>query len=251
MVPGSGLEHWQVMNHTLRATCLAFAASLALVGCAATDTPSAAPAASSQATGSAGATVAPLPAASPGATSSPKQEAAPAGYRFVEAPRVGLTLAIPEQMKLLASGTELQSLSEKELKAEADAEGKTVEQFHARWDNVDVVAYAKDVKDDVISVEVTIAPDLTAVPSADTLAQAATKSGLEDAKTFETDTIFGKATGFEARNAGKDGSAGWQMASVYAATPEGTVFSMTVYTADADQMAKALPTIIGSWAKVG
>lgn len=241
----SRLEDWRAMNHALRPFGLVIAAGLALSGCSAAQTTSPTAASSPAASPS----TASLPAPDPSASASP--EAAPAGYRFVEAPRIGLTLAIPKQMTLLASGTELQSLTEKELKAEAEAEGKTVEQFHARWDNVDVVAYAKDVSDDVISIEVTVAPDLTTVPTADSLAQAATKSGLQDPKTFQTETVFGTANGFEAHNAGKEGSAGWQMASVYAATTQGTVFSMTVYTADETTMAKVLPTIIGSWATVG
>ena len=50
---------------------------------------------------------------------------------------LGLTLAIPEDMSILASGSALTTMTDEELQSEAEAEGKTLEEFHERWDNVE------------------------------------------------------------------------------------------------------------------
>lgn len=219
------------------------AALLALTGCGA--------AAESATTATTETSAPALPTASTSSSAVGAEEAAPDGYRFVEAPMLGLTLAIPEDMSILASGSDLTTMTDEQLQSEADAEGKTVEEFHARWDNVDLVAYANDVSDGVISVELTLAPTLTELPTAETLLKAAESSGLEGAKTFEVDTLYGTGIGFQATKPAEGDAAEWQMASIYSQNTEGTVFSLTLYTSTEDAMATSMPIILASMASVG
>lgn len=246
--------------HTRRAAGLAIglAAALALSGCGSTsdqaDESTSAPT-SSTPTSSAPAA---LPSTSPSAEPSPSvtasEEVAPEGYRFVQATMLGLTMAIPEDMVQYASGYALTTMTDEEIESEAEAEGKTVEQFHARWDNVDLVAYSVQDTDPVLSVELTLAPNLTEVPSTDVLIEAATDQGLENLKEFELDTVLGTAPGFFATSpvqGGQDGADSWVMASLYAQTADGVVFTMTLYTPDQESMDEQLPIIVDSWATVG
>lgn len=234
---------------------LSLTAVVALSGCstATTGDSSASSSASSAVTPSAAASSesASLPTASTSSSAVGTEEAAPAGYRYVEAPMLGLTLAIPEDMSILASGSALTTMTDEELQSEAEAEGKTLEEFHERWDNVDLVAYADDVSDGVISVELTLAPTLTELPVGDTLVTAATKSGLEDASTFEIDTLFGTGVGYQATNPADGDAASWVMSGVYMQHTDGTVFSLTLYTSDEDAMAETMPVVLDSMATVG